>query len=122
MRDFSLFTKEEFERMLRHLKEEAEKYSPELRKKKKTTKEKKVEKKFEGYNWTTHKKTMEGQARRLSKLRAIKNPTETEELRIRQMQGLHEWYKWALDKHEKGWSDKRIHKETLRRRETKKKK
>ena len=130
-RNVRLWSEEDFAKMMKHLKEKGDKalredpfFNPVLRKDKKTT-EKKKAKKFEGYNWITHKKKIDGMKVKIKSLESQKEPDDEEKLKklrltIRRMKSLLAWHTWAWSKHKEGWSDKRIHQETLRRRQSKK--
>lgn len=108
--------------MERMFKEKAEKalkedpfYNPALRKK--TKKESKPKKQFQGYNWTTHKKKIAGLKAKVKELKEKTKLSEQEEISLKRVQNLLKWHQWALNHHKEGKSDKWIHEETQRRKE-----
>lgn len=122
MRDYDPlgFTEEEHEEMLRMMKEAGEKalkedpfYKPNA--KKKGAKETKSKKAFSGYNWTTIKKMNRGQRDKIRLLTAKGKPRGEEAIQLKRLTQLYRWSKWALKMHKEGWSDKRIHAESQKR-------
>ena len=103
--------KESFEKALR----EDPFYNPKLRKK--TKKESKPKKDFQGYNWTTHKKKIAGLKAKIKELKEIKKLTKKEQVTLKRLQNLLKWHNWALKYHKAGKSDKWIHEETKKRKE-----
>ena len=93
-------------------------YNPALRKKK-PKKESKPEKEFRGYNWTTQKKMAKGRTDTIKELNEKAKRSKPEEIKLKRLQNLQKWYKWALEHHKAGKSDKWIHEETVRRKEAK---
>jgi len=90
--------------------------------KKKTKKESKKDKKFRGYNWTTHKKKIKGLKKKIAELKATSKRSKKEEITLKRMISLLKWHNWALRLHKEGKSDKWIHEETERKKEDKKRK